>query len=206
VFLRLLDVHRVRYCTLNWIHWIYFFPFSLCHNHKRFDCHRFDVSKYGLCINVLNCPYVFPMWCMYIQVVAKNIGTLALFSNNSQFSRKICWHWQKYLVSTILYFTVNITEPLFLVQNWIYPFKSENIKRNGIDKIIDTRDLIFGSTAFGQNNYSQALPIAMNELPPPLYWQFVPLFLCKLLQFSQIWRVPSPNCCFQISPQVFNGI
>ena len=46
----------------------------------------------------------------------------------------------------------------------------------------------------------------MNELPTPLYWQFDPLFLCKLLQFSHIWRVPSPNCCFQISPQVFNGI
>ena len=40
----------------------------------------------------------------------------------------------------------------------------------------------------------------MNELPTPLYWQFDALFLRKLLQFSQIWRVPSLNCCFQISP------
>ena len=55
-------------------------------------------------------------------------------------------------------------------------------------------------TAFGQNNCSQALPVAMNALPPPQYWQFGPLFLCKLLQFSQILRVPSLNCCFQISP------
>ena len=36
---------------------------------------------------------------------------------------------QKYLVSTILYFTVNITEPLFLIQNLIYPFKSGNKKK-----------------------------------------------------------------------------
>ena len=139
-------------------------------------------------------------------VVAKNIGTLALFSNNSQFSRKISWNWQKYLVSTIPYFTVNMMEPLCLNYNLIYPFKSEN-KRNGIDKIIDTLDLIFGSTTFGQNNCSQVPPIAMDELPTPLYWKFgQTLFFCKLLQFSQIWRVPSPNCCFQISPQVFNGI
>ena len=52
--------------------------------------------------------------------------------------------------------------------------------------MIDSLHLIFGGTAFGQNNCSQALPISMNELPPPLHWQFVPLFLCKLLQFSQI--------------------
>ena len=75
-----------------------------------------------------------------------------------------------------------------------------------MNKIIDTRDLIFGTTAFGKNNCSQALPTAMNELPTPLYWQFDSLFLYKLLQFSQIRRVPSPNLCFQISPQVFNGI
>ena len=95
-------------------------------------------------------------------------------------------------------------EPLFLIQNLIYPFKSE--KKNAIDKIIDNLDLIFGITVFGQNNCSQALPVAMNEFPTPLDWQDVPLFLYKLLQFSEIWRVPSPNCWFQISPQVFNGI
>uniref|UniRef100_UPI00358E9D28 tudor domain-containing protein 7B-like n=1 Tax=Myxine glutinosa TaxID=7769 RepID=UPI00358E9D28 len=69
------------------------------------------------------------------------------------------------------------------IWNLIYPFKSVN-KRNGIDKIIDTRNLIFDSTAFVQNNSSQALPIAMNEFPTPLYWQFGPLFLCKLLQHA----------------------
>ena len=88
-----------------------------------------------------------------------------------------------------------------------YILLNEKIKINGIDKIIETLHLIFVITAFGQNNCSQALPIAMNELPTPLYWQFgQTLFLCKLLQFSQIWMVPSPSCCFQISPQVFNGI
>ena len=62
-------------------------------------------------------------------IVAKNIGTLVVFSNNSQFSLKISWNWQKYFVSTIRYFTVTITEPLFLVKNLKYPFKSENKKK-----------------------------------------------------------------------------
>ena len=34
--------------------------------------------------------------------------------------------------------------------------------------IIDTLHLIFGGTSFGQNNCSQALPMAMNEFPTPL--------------------------------------
>jgi hypothetical protein len=52
--------------------------------------------------------------------------------------------------------------------------------------MIYTQDLIFGSTAFGQNNYKQALPIAIDELPASLYRQFGPLLWCKQLQFSQI--------------------
>ncbi len=46
----------------------------------------------------------------------------------------------------------------------------------------------------------------MNEFLTPLYWNFGPLFFCKLLQVIQIWRMSSPNCCFEISPQVFYGI
>ena len=55
--------------------------------------------------------------------MAKNIVTLALFSNNEQFSPKISWNWQKYLVSTILYFNFNNTEPLFLNQKLNISFK-----------------------------------------------------------------------------------
>ena len=68
----------------------------------------------------------------------RNVNQTARFGRNSQiyikqkiftsqFSWKTSWNWQKYLISTILYFTVNITEPLFfLIQKLIYPFKSEN--------------------------------------------------------------------------------
>ncbi len=45
----------------------------------------------------------------------------------------------------------------------------------------------------------------MNEFLTPLYWNFGPLFFCKLLQVIQIWRMPSPNCCFEISSQVLYG-
>ena len=58
--------------------------------------------------------------------MAKNISTLALSPNNSQFSPNTFVNVNLFLVSTIPYFTVNITEPLFLIQNLIYPFKSEN--------------------------------------------------------------------------------
>ncbi len=74
---------------------------------------------------------------------------------------------------------------------------------NALDKIIGTLNLIFGGTPFGRN---QSLPVTMNEFLTPLYWNFGPLFFCKLLQVIQIWRMPSPNCCFEISPQVFCGI
>ena len=62
-------------------------------------------------------------------VMAKNIGTLALFTINSQFFSKNKLKLSKVFVSTILYCTVKITEPLFLIQNLIYPFISENIKK-----------------------------------------------------------------------------
>jgi len=75
---------------------------------------------------------------------------------------------------------------MFVFDSELNILSNQKIKINGINKIIDTRDIIFGNTAFGQNNCSQALPIAMNELPTLLYWQFGPLFLCKLLQFFQI--------------------
>ncbi len=78
--------------------------------------------------------------------------------------------------------------------------------KNALDKIIGTLNLILGSTPFGKNNWNQSLPVTMNEFLTPLYWNFGPLFFCKLLQVIQIWRMPSPNCCFEISPQVFYGI
>ncbi len=43
----------------------------------------------------------------------------------------------------------------------------------------------------------------MNEFP--LYWNFGPLFFCKLLQVIRIWRMPSPNCCFEISHRCSMG-
>ncbi len=64
-------------------------------------------------------------------------------------------------------------------------------------KIIGTHNLIFGSTPFGKNNWNQSLPVTMNEF---LYWNFGPPFFCKLLQVIQIWRMPSPNRWFEISP------
>ncbi len=77
-----------------------------------------------------------------------------------------------------------------------------NSTQNALDKIIATLNLIFGSTPFGKNNWNQSLPVTMNEFLAPLYWNFGPLFFCKLLQVIQIWRMPSPNCCFEISPQM----
>ncbi len=62
------------------------------------------------------------------------------------------------------------------------------------------------SQKIAENNWNQSLPVTMNEFLTPLYWNFGPLFFCKLLQVIQIWRMPSPNCCFEISPQVFYGI
>ena len=70
--------------------------------------------------------------------------------------------------------------------------------KNGLDKMIGTLNLIFGSTPFGKNNWNQSLPVTMNECLTTLYWNFGPLFFCQLLQVSHIWRVPSPNCCFEI--------
>ena len=78
--------------------------------------------------------------------------------------------------------------------------------KNGLDKMIGTLKLIFGSIPFGKNNWNQSLPLTMNECLTTLYWNFGPLFFCQLLQVSHIWRVPSPNCCFEIMPQVCYGI
>ena len=72
--------------------------------------------------------------------------------------------------------------------------------------MIGTLKLIFGSIPFGKNNWNQSLPVTMNECLTTLYWNFGPLFFCQLLQVSHIWRVPSPNCCFEIMPQVCYGI
>ncbi len=111
-------------------------------------------------------------------------------------------------------------------------YNSTQSPTNSLDKIIGTLNLTFGSTPFGENNWNQSLPVTMNEFLTPLYWNFGPLtfhcwlytlciivyvtnkswawtwtlFFCKLLQVIQIWRMPSPNCCFEISPQVFYGI
>ena len=76
--------------------------------------------------NVRDLKTLLRMMLKHLLPWPKTIGTLALFPNNSQFSWTISWNWWKYFISTILYFTVNITEPLFLIQNLIYPFKSEN--------------------------------------------------------------------------------
>ncbi len=84
-------------------------------------------------------------------------------------------------------------------------YNSTQNPKNALDKIIGTLNLIFGSTPFGKNNWNQSLPVTMNKFLTPLYWNFG-LFFCKLLQVIQIWRMPSPTCCFQISPQVFYGI
>ncbi len=101
---------------------------------------------------------------------------------------------------------------LFIFLHWINKkkkqkksqiwYNSTQNPKNALDKIIGTLNLIFGSTPFG----NQSLPVTMNEFLTPLYWNFGPLFFCKLLQVIQIWRMPSPNCCFEISPQVFYGI
>ena len=44
--------------------------------------------------------------------------------------------------------------------------------------------------------WGQSVPVTINEFLIHLYWNFGPLFFCQLLWVSQIWRVPSPNCCF----------
>ena len=84
-------------------------------------------------------------------------------------------------------------------------YHSTQNSKNGLDKIIGTLNIIFGSTPFGKNNWDQSLAVTINEFLSPLYWNFEPLFFCQLLQVSQIWRVPSLNCCFEISHRCSMG-
>ena len=109
-----------------------------------------------------------------------------------------------YLVFKCLFILFGKTKT-FLKKSSIWYHSIQNSK-NGLDKMIGTLNLIFGSTPFGKNNWDQLLPVTINGFLTPLDWNVGPLFFCQLLQASQIWRVPSPNCCFEISPQVFYGI
>ena len=72
----------------------------------------------------------------------------------------------------------------------IWYHSTQNTK-NGLEKIIGTLNLIFGSTPFGKNYWDQSLPLTINSLFTNLYWNFGPLFFCQQLQVSQISRVPS---------------
>lgn len=54
--------------------------------------------------------------------------------------------------------------------------------KNGLDKIISSLRLIFGSTPCEENNWNQSLPVTMNTFLTPLYWNFGWLYLCKLVQ------------------------
>ena len=65
-------------------------------------------------------------WCT---VAAKDIGTLALFSNNTIFSQNKLKLPKVFDLHNTLYFTVNMIKPLFLIQNLIYPIKSENKRK-----------------------------------------------------------------------------
>ena len=42
-------------------------------------------------------------------------------------------------------------------------YHSTQNSKNGLDKIIGTLNLIFGSTPFGKNNWDQSLPVTINE-------------------------------------------
>lgn len=57
---------------------------------------------------------------------------------------------------------------------------------------------------FSSNNCQKAIPVALSETPANRY--FGPLFLTKLLQLSEICRLPSPHSSSQMFPQMFNKI
>lgn len=96
-----------------------------------------------------------------------------------------------------------IDESIKKAEKKIDPVSHKTPKMN---KIVGTLHLIFGCTPFGKNKGNQLLPVPINKLLAPFNWNVGALFICKLLQFSYIWRVLSSNSNFKISPQVFNGI
>ena len=46
-------------------------------------------------------------------------------------------------------------------------YHSTQNSKNGLDKIIGTLNLIFGSTPFGKNNWDQSLPVTISESLSP---------------------------------------
>ncbi len=141
--------------------------------------------------------------------MAKNIGTLTIRSENATLlsvNRCCCKFFgtPRFIVFICLHWNTKKTNKKKKQKKSHIWYNSTQNQKNALDTIIGTLNLIFGSTPFGKNNWNQSLPVTMNEFP--LYWNFGPLFFCKLLQVLQIWRMPSPNCCFEISPLVFYGI
>ena len=55
-----------------------------------------------------------------------------------------------------------------------------------MEKMIGTMELVFGCTAFGQDNCQQMFIVAINELAALFYWRLGPLLSCKLLQFCKV--------------------
>ncbi len=137
--------------------------------------------------------------------MAKNIGTLAILSENANLSENCCSCKCFGTRMFIFFVCIGTTQKKKQKKSQIWYNSTQNPK-NALDKIIGNLNLIFGSTPFGKNYWNQSLPVTMNEFLTPLYWNLGRRFFCKLLQVIQIWRMPSPNCCFEISPQVFYGI
>ena len=139
----------------------------------------------------------------HIQSLYDNIGTPALpFSSQ----KIVVLQWQMLWYSHVYFFCLhwnNTKKSEKKCQIWL---DSTQNSKNGLDKMIGTLKLIFGSIPFGKNNWNQSLSVTMNECLTTLYWNFGPLFFFQLLQVSHIWRVPSLNCCFEIMPQVCYGI
>ncbi len=138
--------------------------------------------------------------------MAKNICTLAILSENATLLSENCCSCKCFGTHMFIYFLFALEQHKKTEKKSQIWYNSTQNPKNALDKIIGTLNLIFGITPWEKNNWNQSLSVTVNEFLTPLYWDFGPLFFCKLLQFIQIWRMPSPNCCFEISPQVFYEI
>ena len=81
-------------------------------------------------------------------VMVKNIGTTALLSDNAPLLPEKCCNYKCFGIHMSIYFVC-----IGKTQIW---YHSTQNSKNGLDKIIGTLNLIFGSTPFGKNNRSIA--------------------------------------------------
>ena len=71
----------------------------------------------------------------------------------------------------------------------------------GLDKNDGNINLIFCCTTFWGNHCNQVISVTLNETSAPVDRYVGPLLVSKLLQLSQVWRVPSPDSMFQLLPE-----